>query len=269
MKTTVPFFQWLVGQPEFLDGRVRHDVSRSRARRARRAAVRRADRRATSDDAVVAAALAAWLRAASRGRRTPPAPTRRRVAAQRRRTATGLRDDLRDRDQRPRRGRVSIEPSAAPRARRAAGFACASTACRTTSTRARPTSGCRWSIADDGRSVDVAVTERAAGEWLAAVSARRLSRRPSTAAASGAAGRRRGRGDGEQRITAPMPGRIVRVLVKTGRRGRRAARALVVVEAMKMENELVAPRAGRVKEVVGHRGPVGRGRPAARRRRVS
>ena len=54
---------------------------------------------------------------------------------------------------------------------------------------------------------------------------------------------------GPQRITAPMPGKIVKVLVKpgdevTGRQG------LVVVEAMKMENELKAPRDGRVKDVL-------------------
>jgi biotin carboxyl carrier protein len=53
---------------------------------------------------------------------------------------------------------------------------------------------------------------------------------------------------GEQAVTAPMPGRVVRVLVGVGddvavRQG------VVVVEAMKMENELRSPKAGRVKEV--------------------
>ena len=45
-----------------------------------------------------------------------------------------------------------------------------------------------------------------------------------------------------------MPGRVVRVLVKPGDEVA-ARQGLVVVEAMKMENELAAPRAGRVKEV--------------------
>ena len=45
-----------------------------------------------------------------------------------------------------------------------------------------------------------------------------------------------------------MPGRVVRVLVKPGDNVA-ARQGLVVVEAMKMENELTAPRAGRVKEV--------------------
>jgi biotin carboxyl carrier protein len=96
------------------------------------------------------------------------------------------------------------------------------------------------------RSVDVALTERGRGEWLvqlphvditAAVDRRRL---PS----GGDAAER----EGVQRILAPMPGRVLRLLVKPGdevalRQG------LVVIEAMKMENELGAPKAGRVTEV--------------------
>ena len=53
---------------------------------------------------------------------------------------------------------------------------------------------------------------------------------------------------GEISIMAPMPGRIVRVLAAPGDEVA-ARQAVVVVEAMKMENELRAPRAGRVKDV--------------------
>ena len=53
---------------------------------------------------------------------------------------------------------------------------------------------------------------------------------------------------GEQRIVAPMPGRVLRVLAAPGDEVA-ARQPLVVVEAMKMENELSSPRAGRVKEV--------------------
>jgi biotin carboxyl carrier protein len=53
---------------------------------------------------------------------------------------------------------------------------------------------------------------------------------------------------GIQRITAPMPGKIVRVLVQPGDTVA-ARQGLVVVEAMKMENELRASRPGRVREV--------------------
>jgi biotin carboxyl carrier protein len=49
-------------------------------------------------------------------------------------------------------------------------------------------------------------------------------------------------------VVAPMPGRVVRVLVAAGD-AVAARQGLVVVEAMKMENELRAPRAGTVAEV--------------------
>jgi len=53
---------------------------------------------------------------------------------------------------------------------------------------------------------------------------------------------------GPVRILAPMPGRLVRVLVEPGQQVS-AGDGLVVVEAMKMENELRAPRAGRIAEI--------------------
>ena len=49
-------------------------------------------------------------------------------------------------------------------------------------------------------------------------------------------------------IVSPMPGRIVKVLVARGQ-AVAARQGLVVVEAMKMENELRAPRAGTVADV--------------------
>jgi biotin carboxyl carrier protein len=45
-----------------------------------------------------------------------------------------------------------------------------------------------------------------------------------------------------------MPGRVVKVLARAGERVA-AGQAVVVVEAMKMENELRVPRAGTVREV--------------------
>jgi len=50
---------------------------------------------------------------------------------------------------------------------------------------------------------------------------------------------------GAARLTAPMPGKVVRVLVAPGDTVE-ARQPLVVVEAMKMENEMTAPRAGTV-----------------------
>ena len=54
--------------------------------------------------------------------------------------------------------------------------------------------------------------------------------------------------DGEHAVTAPMPGKVVRVLVQPGELVE-ARQAVIVIEAMKMENELRALRAGRVKEI--------------------
>jgi biotin carboxyl carrier protein len=67
-------------------------------------------------------------------------------------------------------------------------------------------------------------------------------------------GRRRRRRDvgaavsGPQRVTAPMPGKVVRVLVAPGD-AVRARQPLVVIEAMKMENELRATHDGAVADV--------------------
>jgi biotin carboxyl carrier protein len=55
-------------------------------------------------------------------------------------------------------------------------------------------------------------------------------------------------GSGPQRLSAPMPGKVLRVLVKAGDRVT-TRQAVVVVEAMKMENELRASRDGTVAEI--------------------
>jgi biotin carboxyl carrier protein len=61
--------------------------------------------------------------------------------------------------------------------------------------------------------------------------------------------RRAGRaGEGQETIAAPMPGKVVRVLVAPGEMVQ-AGLGLVVVEAMKMQNEMRAPRDGRVLRV--------------------
>jgi biotin carboxyl carrier protein len=53
---------------------------------------------------------------------------------------------------------------------------------------------------------------------------------------------------GAQNVDSVMPGKVVRVLVAAGDQVQ-AGQGLVVVEAMKMENEIGAPRAGRVSRV--------------------
>lgn len=57
-----------------------------------------------------------------------------------------------------------------------------------------------------------------------------------------------GAGEGRQNVAAMMPGKVVRVLVAPGDTVE-AGQGLVVVEAMKMQNEMKSPKAGRVIEV--------------------
>lgn len=56
-------------------------------------------------------------------------------------------------------------------------------------------------------------------------------------------------GGGEQRVSAPMPGRVLKVLVEPGM-SVVAGQVLVVIEAMKMENALTALRDGIVQDVM-------------------
>ena len=106
------------------------------------------------------------------------------------------------------------------------------------------------------RSYDIAIAEEppGSGRLIVHVDGRLVpvavgsprshsSRRGQDGAAGGAPN------DGAARhVTAPMPGKVVKLLVRPGETVA-ARQAVVVVEAMKMENELRAPRAGRVAEI--------------------
>ncbi len=62
---------------------------------------------------------------------------------------------------------------------------------------------------------------------------------------------RRGAGagaEGPRPVKAPMPGRVVRLLVGVGDEVEEG-QGVVVIEAMKMQNELKSPKAGRVVRV--------------------
>lgn len=52
-----------------------------------------------------------------------------------------------------------------------------------------------------------------------------------------------------EKVEAPMPGNILKVEVKQGD-AVKAGQLLIILEAMKMENEIVAPRDGTVAQVV-------------------
>jgi biotin carboxyl carrier protein len=122
--------------------------------------------------------------------------------------------------------------------------------------------GERWSLlignVEAGRAVmrpfhsyDVAIENRGRGERIVHVDGREIA----VSFANGRTGSRAHHEGvaGPVRIMSPMAGRVVKVLVAAGDVVA-ARQGLVVVEAMKMENELRAPRNGRVREVPAREG---------------
>jgi len=90
--------------------------------------------------------------------------------------------------------------------------------------------GCSYEVAVTGAEVDVdgvrlTVEVEDPRNWTPAASTRKSS--------------------GKESVKALMPGKVVRVLVSEGDEVA-AGQGLLVVEAMKMQNEMKAPRAGRV-----------------------
>jgi len=74
-------------------------------------------------------------------------------------------------------------------------------------------------------------------------------------------GRRHGsvEAEGRQQVVAPMPGKVVRLLVKAGDHVE-AGQGLLVVEAMKMQNEIRSPKSGTVERILAREGqPVNTG----------
>jgi biotin carboxyl carrier protein len=116
-----------------------------------------------------------------------------------------------------------------------------------------------FSILLDGKSYEVRVAPNAAGtltlqmgrhEFTAEVTDPRAWR-----------GRRHGalEAEGRQQILAPMPGKIIRVLVQAGEKVE-AGQGLLVVEAMKMQNEIRSPKSGTVERLLVKEGqPVNAG----------
>ena len=101
---------------------------------------------------------------------------------------------------------------------------------------------------EPGLNRHVQVAPGGRGQVLVSMAgARRLvtvnGRRSSRAAADAG-----GHAHGAASVVAPMPGRVVRVLVNAGDVVA-VRQAVVVVEAMKMENELRAPKAGKVRDM--------------------
>lgn len=65
--------------------------------------------------------------------------------------------------------------------------------------------------------------------------------------------RRAGPTEGPQKLTASMPGKIVRVLAHEGDKIS-AGQGIAVIEAMKMQNEIKSPKEGMLKKLLVHPG---------------
>ena len=118
--------------------------------------------------------------------------------------------------------------------------------CRASMVRA----GDRWSLLVAARSYDVTFEPAGGGSWQVHVNGRVVPAglRSSAQRHRGGPGGPGAAGAGDGLVLAPMPGRVVKVLVTPGT-AVEARQGVIVVEAMKMENELRAPRAGTVREV--------------------
>ncbi len=100
----------------------------------------------------------------------------------------------------------------------------------------------RYNITVNGTTYDVAVEEAEGGAPVAAptAAAPKAPAKPAAPKATGAAG--------NVKITAPMPGTIVEVKAKVGDPVKNGT-VIAVLEAMKMENDVVADRDGTVASI--------------------
>lgn len=112
---------------------------------------------------------------------------------------------------------------------------------RTTTWSMLPEGGGQATLVDvDGAAPDLTVTLNNVSIPLKLVDARRKL-------AQAAVGTR-AQATGPAAVKSPMPGKVVKVLVKPGDEVK-SGQGVVVVEAMKMENELKTPRDGKIKDV--------------------
>jgi biotin carboxyl carrier protein len=119
------------------------------------------------------------------------------------------------------------------------------------------------SILLDGQSFEISVTPSPDGKLRLQTGTQELTAEVIDPRAW--SGRRHGNveAEGRQQILAPMPGKVVRLLVKAGDRVE-AGQGLLVVEAMKMQNEIRSPKSGTVERVLAREGqPVNAGETLA------
>ena len=100
-----------------------------------------------------------------------------------------------------------------------------------------------YTITVNGNTYDVTVEETGAGSAPVAARTSAPVQAPKAVAAPAASG-----SEGSVKIPAPMPGKILAVKVKVGDSVKKG-QTVVVLEAMKMENEIVAPEDGTVASI--------------------
>jgi len=108
-----------------------------------------------------------------------------------------------------------------------------------------------YSVLAGGESFEVRIVPGSEG-WVAELDGQRFpveARDPRNASRRS----KTGLGVGRQNVTAPMPGKVIRVLVKEGDHVE-TGQGLIVVEAMKMQNEMKASRPGQVVSVLAQPG---------------
>ena len=109
-----------------------------------------------------------------------------------------------------------------------------------------------YNITVNGVAYSVSVEETAAGAAPVATAAPAAPAAPKAAPAPAAAPKAAGAA-GAVAVKAPMPGNILDVKVKAGD-SVKAGDVLAILEAMKMENEIVAPQDGTVASVNVNKG---------------
>ena len=102
-----------------------------------------------------------------------------------------------------------------------------------------------YSILYEGKSYELSVESQGGSYWVRHGAHEQLVELSDASRGGREQLRRR---EGREQIDSIMPGKVVRVLVAEGEEVQ-AGQGVVVIEAMKMENEVASPRSGRVKEI--------------------
>lgn len=110
----------------------------------------------------------------------------------------------------------------------------------------------RFNVTVNGKTYDVAVEELGADASAPVAAAPAATPAPAPAPAPAAAPAAPAVGNGEK-VTAPMPGTILDVKVSNGASVSKGD-VIMVLEAMKMENDIVAPCDGTVTSIVVKKG---------------